>query len=105
MRRVTPLVLTLAVLAVALPAWGAEKPEEFRLAGSCEAGQGSLESLLPPEPDEAGFCNTTGFPRCDTFDGTPCGPYNPQYQRCVAPAGVCEWGACTCNGSYYTCVW
>jgi hypothetical protein len=62
-----------------------------------------LVAALAPQA-EAGFCNTQGYPYCETFDGTPCGPLNPSYQRCVAP-GVCEWGACSCDGTQYNCFW
>ena len=48
MRRVAPLVLTLAVFAVALPAWGVEAEKvQLQRAIFCEAGQES------PEPEEA----------------------------------------------------
>lgn len=76
MKRALFLVLTLALLVVA----------------------------LSPQA-EAGFCNTQGFPGCDTFDGTPCGPLNPPSQRCVANANYCEWGVCRCTGGYYNCIW
>jgi hypothetical protein len=63
-----------------------------------------LAGTLAPQA-EAAFCNTTGFPHCDSFDGTPCGPLNPTYQRCIGNANYCEWGACSCNGSFYNCAW
>jgi hypothetical protein len=102
-RRVLLFVFSLALLVVALPtgAWAGD----ILSGASCEANPSIVISGLTPTMQPASFCNTQGFPKCDTFDGTACGPLNPPQQRCVAPAGVCEWGVCNCYDGSYHCIW
>ena len=58
-----------------------------------------------PSPSSAAFCNTTGFPHCDTRNGTSC--ISPGVSvRCIAYPAYCEWGVCRCTTSYtWNCVY
>ncbi|HEX7180647.1 MAG TPA: hypothetical protein VF756_02305 [Thermoanaerobaculia bacterium] len=67
---------------------------------------GILLSVMPsPDAQACTFCNLNGYSSCPDLDGTSCAKAG-DYRRCwVPPACYCEWGACTCDGTKWSCFW
>ncbi len=66
-----------------------------------------LASWSAPGSQACEFCNVTGYPVCQTKDGTACSVPGASRRCIVSPQCYCEWGVCLCDGATGTwnCFW